>query len=100
MLQQAEAHALIEGRNGDRVEGGPGPAEFGNQMIWEVWVKDKNAEPGARFVVCSPDAKPVIYDSVQELIVRLNFLYYDQLSGIAGRERVDNAKIHIEKGKF
>ena len=71
-MNEAEVRRLIKERNkGDKFEAIYGPVKIAGSVIWEVWVAFED-EWMARFVE-EPETGPVkIYDTFQQLAIRLN----------------------------
>ena len=49
-----------------------GPTELADSVVWEVWVSDKGDELATRFVEECVDGKNNVFDTFQQLAVRLN----------------------------
>jgi hypothetical protein len=49
-----------------------GPTELADSVVWEVWVSDKDDELATRFVEECSDGKNNVFDTFQQLAVRLN----------------------------
>ena len=71
-MNEAEVRRLVEKNNkGDTYEAIYGPVKIAGSVIWEVWVAFED-EWMARFVE-EPETGPVkIYDTFQQLAIRLN----------------------------
>lgn len=62
-----------------------GPTPVGKSMLWEVWVEDKNDEMATRFVEETIDGL-LVYDTFQQLAVRLNTIQQEMLESLTERQ--------------
>lgn len=87
---------LVEGVGiGDKVLEIYGPTQIADSLVWEVWVKDSYKELATRFVEELPGDETKIYDTFQQIAVRLNIRYQQTLSR-AGQAEWERQKELIE----
>ena len=80
---------------GDKVLEIYGPTQVADSLVWEVWVKDRYKELATRFVEELPDDDTKVYDTFQQIAVRLNIRYQQTLSR-AGQAEWERQKELIE----
>lgn len=69
---------LVEGRGiGDEYLEIHGPSKIAELVVWQVWVKNKYDGTDIRLVEEVAGAEPLVYDSFQEIAIRLDSLHED-----------------------
>lgn len=71
---------------GDEVLEIYGPTQIAGSMVWEVWVQDKYEELATRFVEELAGGGTQVFDTFQQLAVRLNVQHTDVLKRLADSE--------------
>ncbi len=71
--KEREVQKLVEGTGiGDTVEEIYGPIKVADSLVWELWVYDADDQLATRFVEEFPDGEKTVYDTFQQLAVRLD----------------------------
>jgi hypothetical protein len=60
-----------------------GPTQLAESVVWEIWVKDQEGHLATRFVEECADGKNNVFDTFQQLAVRLNAQHQEIMKQLA-----------------